>query len=262
MKIIIITDLEGVAGVVDFETQALSGSKYYETAKELATEEVNATCEACIEKDVDEILVIDGHGPGGIIPEKIHKEVKLLHGRPVPTFWELDKKWDGLILLGYHSMNGTEKGNLNHTYTLEIVNMWLNGEKIGEIGMKIYLAGWFGIPTILISGDEAAVKEAEKYVSNIEKCIVKWGITKTSAISLSPLKAREIIKDKTKRALERIKEIKPVKLEGKCEIVIEYLSTADAFNRGEKSDAELIEPTKVRIKGENFIDVWKKFYRG
>jgi len=260
MKILVLTDLEGVAGVVDFE-QTYAEGKYYERAKELLTEEVNACCEGCLIKGVKEIFVIDGHGPGGIVPEKIHKEAKLFHGRPVPLFWFFDYNWDGVILLAHHSMNGTENGNLNHTYSSKsIVNMWLNGEKIGEIGIEIFLAGWFGIPVILITGDEAATKEAEKYVPNIEKAIVKWGITRTSAISLSPEKSREIIKEKTVKAIERIKEIKPVKIEGECEIIVEYLSTSDAFIRSKREGFELIEPTKVRVKGKNFIDVFSKFF--
>ncbi|MCM8804578.1 MAG: M55 family metallopeptidase [Candidatus Omnitrophica bacterium] len=260
MNILIITDLEGVAGVCDFESTYETG-KYYEKAKELLTEEVNACCEGCIEKGVEEILVIDGHGSGGILPEKINKNAKLFHGRPVPTLWFFDQKWDGVILLAHHSMNGTEKGNLNHTYSSKsIVNMWLNREKIGEIGIEIYLAGYFGIPCILITGDEAATKEAEKYVPNIEKAIVKWGITRTSAISLSPEKAREIIKEKTKIAIERINEIRPVKINGKCEIIVEYISTSDAFVRSKREGFELIEPTKVKVEGIDFLDVFKKFF--
>ncbi|MCM8789056.1 MAG: M55 family metallopeptidase [Candidatus Omnitrophica bacterium] len=262
MKIMILTDLEGVAGVTDFDWTYETG-KYYDTARALLTEEVNACCQGCIEKGGKDILVVDGHGHGGIAPEKIHKEAKLFHGRPVPKLWFFDQGWDGIILLAHHSMNGSENGNLNHTYSSKtVVNMWLNGKKIGEIGIEVYLAGWFGSPVILITGDQAAAREAESYVPNIEKAIVKWGITRTSGISLSPQRAREVIREKTSKAIERIKEIKPVRIEGKCEIVIEFLSTTDAFNYSKRPYFELIEPTKVKVKGENFLEVFERFFCG
>lgn len=260
MNILILTDLEGVAGVIDFEYTYPEG-KYNHIAKVFLTEEVNACCLGCIDANVREILVIDGHGSGAILPERLNKSAKLFHGRPGPKFWFFDRGWDGIILLAHHSMNGTENGNLNHTYSSKtIVNMWLNGEKIGEIGIEIYLAGWFGIPVILITGDEAAAREAEKYVPNIEKAITKWGFTRTSAISLSPAKSRELIKEKTIKAIRRINEIKPVKVDGECEIVTEFLSTSDALRVSQRAYIQLVEPTKVRVKGKNFIEVIDRFF--
>lgn len=261
MKILIMTDLEGAAGVVDFESQGYAAGKYYEKAKELLTEEINASCQGAIEAGAKEILVIDGHGPGGILPEKIHPEAKLLHGRPIPKFWEFDKGWDAIFLLAHHSMNGTESGNLNHTYSNEtIVKMELNGEPIGEIGMNVYLAGWFGVPVILITGDEAACREGEKYVPNIEKAVVKWGINRTCAISLSPEKARKIIKGSSYRAVKGISDFKPVKCEGKCELMIECISSSDAFSLSKKPYVEKIDRTKVKIAGANFLEMWQRWF--
>ena len=164
-------------------------------------------------------------------------------------------------MLAHHSMNGTENGNLNHTYSSKnIVRMVLNGEEIGEIGMEIYLAGHFGIPALFISGDLAACKEAERYVKNIEKAVVKWGINRTCAISLSPFASRSLIKEKAKIAIERISEIKPVKPEGECELIVEFISSANAFSASKKPGVEAITPTKVRIKGKNFLELWKKWF--
>jgi len=261
MKIYIMTDLEGVAGVVDFETQAYETGKYYEKAKELLTAEVNAAVEGAIQAGAKEVLVCDGHGAGGIVPEELHPGAKLLHGRPIGKFWEIDnEKWDALFLLAHHSMNGTPDGNLNHTYSSKtVVKMLLNGKPIGEIGMNIYLAGWFGVPTVLITGDEAACREAKAYVPDIEAVPVKKGINRTCAISLSPVKAREKIKEGAYKAVKRIKEFSPVKLSGSCELVIEYISSADTFAHAQSPYVELVNGTSVRIKGKNFIDMWEKW---
>jgi len=261
MKIYIMTDLEGVAGVVDFESQTYDTGKYYEKAKELLTAEVNAAVEGAMRAGATEILVCDGHGQGGIVPELIHPSAKLLHGRPLGKFWELDNgKWDAVFLLGHHSINGTPDGNLNHTYSSRtIVKMLLNGEPAGEIGINIYLAGWFGIPAVLITGDEAACREAKQYVPDIEAVAVKKGINRTAAITLSPVKAREKIKEGAYRAAQRIGEIKPVKLEGECELIIEYLSSADAFSHSKRPYIEPVDGRTVKIKGKNFLEMFERW---
>jgi D-amino peptidase len=261
MKIYIMTDLEGVAGVVDFESQTYATGKYFEKAKELLTEEVNASAQGAIEAGAKEILVVDGHGYGGILPENIHPGIKLLHGRPIPKLCAIDtEKWDVMFLLAHHAMNGVKDGNLNHSYSSrDVVEMRLNGNPIGEIGMNIYLAGWFGIPCLLITGDEAACREGESYVPGIEKAVVKWGINRTCAISLSPVRARQVVKESSYKVLKRIKEFSPVKLKGRCELVIEYISSSQAFTHAQKSYTELIDGRTVRIRGKNFIDLWGKW---
>lgn len=261
MKIYIMTDMEGVAGVVDFETQAYSTGKYYEKARELLTEEVNASARGAIEAGAKEILVVDGHG-GGIAFENLHPEIKLLHGRPVSNLWAIDiKKWDAMFLLAHHAMNGVEDGNLNHSYSSQtIVKMLLNGKPIGEIGMNIYLAGWHNIPCVLITGDEAACREGKAYVPGVEKAVVKWGLNRTCAISLSPVKARELIQESAHKAVKRAKDIRPVKIKGKCEFIIEYLSSAHAFSHAQQVGVELVDGRRVRIRGKNFIDLWEKWH--
>ena len=263
MKIYIMTDLEGTAGVVDFESQTYPSGKYFEIAKGLATEEVNSACEGAFEAGIEEIFVVDGHGSGGIIPEKIHPDVKLVHGRPLPKAFNLEQGWDAAFLIGHHAMNGTENGNLNHSYSSrDIVRMTLNGKEIGEIGMEIFLAGYFDIPVVLISGDEAGCKEAEMYNKSIEKAVVKWGITRTSAISVSPLKARKIIKQSAQKSIKRINEIKPIKFKGECNLTIEFISSANAFVWQNKAGIEKVSPRTIGIRGDSFIDVWNKFYLG
>jgi len=149
---------------------------------------------------VNEILVLDGHGPDGIFPEKIHPEAKLYHGSPISSLWEIDKGWDAVFLLGHHSMNGTKNGNLNHTFSSQkIVKMALNGKEIGEIGLEIYLAGHFNIPVGFISGDRATCKEAEKYVPEIEKAVVNGELTEPEQFLFLHLKQEKLIKEKAKK---------------------------------------------------------------
>ena len=261
MRIFIMTDLEGVAGVADFDDCATDG-RYYQQAKELLTEETNAACDGILDCCNAEIVVFDGHGCGGIIPWKIHPEARLLHGRPIPRYLELDSGYDAFFLLGHHAMNQTADGHLNHSYShTSIVRVLLNREEIGEIGLNIYLAGWFNIPTVMVSGDQAACREAARYVWNIEQAPVKHGINRTCAISLSPQKARLLIREKAAGAIKKIKEIQPARISGPCELVIQYISSADATWKAERCGWEIVDATTVRTRGENYLEMWDNFFR-
>lgn len=259
MKIWMMTDLEGVAGVVDFESQAYPIGKYYEESKHLLTHEINAAVEGVLSAGEVDVLVLDGHGVGGIKYEELHPVAKVFLGRPAPLCWCLDETFSAVFLLGHHAMAGVENGNLNHTYCDKTVaNMWLNGEKIGEIGMEIILAGYFNIPVVLVTGDRAACEEARGYIPNIEMAVVKEGINRTSAICLSKEVSRQLIKEKAKKGIEKIKEIKPYKIISPFELVTEYVSSSTACNVTQKWGVEKIDAKTVKIKADNFLDLLKK----
>lgn len=259
MKIWMMTDLEGTAGVVDFESQVFATGKYYEEAKSLLTHEVNAGVEGALSAGATDILVIDGHGTGGINYKELHPAGRVFLGRPVSPCWLLDDTFSAAFLIAHHAMAGIETGNLNHTYSSRTVaNMWLNGEKIGEIGMLIILAGCFNVPVVLITGDRAACEEARTYVPGIEMAIVKEGINRTAAICLSKEAARELIKEKAKKALERIDEIKPYKIDGPFELVTEYVSSVTAWAVSQEWGVEKIDSKTIKIKADNFLNLLKK----
>ncbi|HIE44394.1 MAG TPA: hypothetical protein EYP78_06345, partial [Candidatus Omnitrophica bacterium] len=167
--------------------------------------------------------------------------------------------FSAVFLVGFHAMAGIETGNLNHTYcSRTVANMWLNGEKIGEIGMEIIMAGYFDVPVVLITGDRAACEEASSYIPNIEMAVVKEGINRTGAICLSKETARELIKEKAKKALKRRDEIKPYKINGPFELVTEYVSSDTASAVSQRWGVEKIDSKTIKIKADNFLDLLKK----
>lgn len=137
MRIIMMTDIEGVSGVVSFEDQAEADGKYYQQAKSLLTAEVNAAIEGLISEGVDDILVIDGHGVGGIIFEQLHCQAKLLHGKGAflsSRAKDMYRKYDAAVMIGQHSMAGSKFGSLSHTQSNDHIEYYkLNGQYIGEI---------------------------------------------------------------------------------------------------------------------------------
>jgi len=195
MKAFVMTDLEGVAGVVSFADQTSPETRYGEQAKRLLTGEVNACVQGLLESGAKDVAVLDGHGAGGIVFEDIHPEARLIHGRPLSGAWEESlQETDVALFVGQHAMAGTPRGNLNHTQdSKSITSYTLNGRPIGEIAQFALLAGSYGIPVIFLSGDEAACREAEDLIPGITTTAVKKGLGRNSAISMSAQKARALI---------------------------------------------------------------------
>lgn len=218
MKIYIFTDLEGVSGVTEFENRSDTSS--WNTYKRrffsrLLTEEVNAAVRACFETGASYVLVNDGHGAGYTIdPELIDPRVELIHGTYRPEWLPLiDQGFNAMLYIGAHSKVGTRNGVLYHTMSTTVKEISINNIPLGEIGLAAFYAGAYDVPLIFLSGDEAACKEAESLIPGIVTVAVKRGLSRFSAISIPPVRARKLIEEYTKKALLKISEIKPFKID-------------------------------------------------
>jgi D-amino peptidase len=234
MKVYIVCDLEGVAGVVDFKKQCMEEGAYYQQAIRVATQELNALIDGLIDGGATEIYAWPGHGdfPGGIDFELIHPECKLvMHaGDGGPT--GIDSSFDAMVLHGFHGMAGAPNGVLSHSFYTLPKNIWFGKKLIGEIALNIYSFGEHGVPCIMVTGDQAAVDEAKEIVPNIEQVPIKWGLaekeklgalTVRQAISLSPEKAREKIRMTASRAIQKTSQIEPVTQKTPFTLKVEYI---------------------------------------
>lgn len=254
MKIMIMTDIEGVAGVMNAKDWIYPDSRYKEEGKKFLTAEVNAAIEGFFDAGADEIVVVDGHGSGAINIALLDPRAYLLRGRGEPPFG-LDSTFDALAHVGQHPKAGMEYGHLCHTQSFKVLDYTLNGKSIGEFGQFVFCALEFGITPIFASGDYAFTKEAEDLVAGIETVYVKRGITPGSgdecntseyelrnsgAIHCHPKRACAMIKEGAKRALERFinepESFKPTKLSPPYKGIYHY--RADGDNKGYKTYAE------------------------
>jgi len=260
MKIYIMTDMEGVAGIVSFENQAYPDGKYYEQAKQLLTAEVNAAVEGILDTGANEVLVCDGHGAGGIHYEQLHPAATLLHGRPFPPFPHIAallQDYDACMMIGQHAMAGTRDGNLNHTQSSQSIDFYrLNGKPIGEIAQFALLQGAFDMPLIFLSGDEAACREVSELVEGITTTSVKKGVGRGSAISLSAEEARRRIREGAACAIRRhgASPIAPLKWPGPYELDIRYFHTHHA-DQVAGAGAERLDNQTVRYRGERIEEI-------
>jgi len=175
MRLCILTDAEGTAGVVDFWGYSRPGFRYHEVARELVTKEVNAAIEGALEAGVTEVHVIDGHGPGCMNLELLHPEATLLTGRPIRYPFGVDESYDLMFMTGYHAKSNTDGGHLSHSWAMLVEEMWINGNSIGEIGTWLLFAGQLGIPVPLLTGDQAACDEARTLIPDIRTVATKVG---------------------------------------------------------------------------------------
>lgn len=218
MKVFIMTDLEGVAGVLNRQDFVLWDSRYYEKAKDLLTLEVNAAVEGFSEAGATEILVADGHGAGAIQPELLDERAMLIRGFPDPYPFGLTADFDVAATVGQHAKAGTPYAHICHTGSQHVIDFTVNGISIGEFGQMALCAGELGIPMIFGAGDYAFCREAEELAPGIETVAVKRGLVpgtgdectfeeyrnrNHAAIHVSPAKSRNMIKEGAFKALKR-----------------------------------------------------------
>jgi len=264
MKIYIVCDLEGVAGVVDFRKQCMEDGAYYQQAARLATLELNSLVEGALEGGAAEVYAWPGHGefPGAIDVELLHPECRLVmhagDGGPAGV----DGSFEAMVLHGLHGMAGAEGGVLSHSFTPFMRNVWLNDLRIGEIAMNMISFGEHEVPSLMVRGDQAAVDEARALVPSIEGVAVKWGLEEKHrlgalsvrrAVSLSPVKARSLIREAARRAMGLVGSVEAFTVRPPFSVRVEYTEAkyADtaAMSRGvERIDGLTVAQTRSSLQ--------------
>ncbi|MDO9464939.1 MAG: M55 family metallopeptidase [bacterium] len=259
-KVYVMTDLEGPSGVNGRCADTGIGNKIIneETACRLLTEEVNAVVEGLSNAGAKEIIVIDGHGGSNSIHiENLHPKAELkIYGGGVTPITCVDASYDAALHIGAHSMIGVKDGFMNHTFNSHSCsNMWLNDMPVGEIAIFALLCSYFGVPTILVSGDRAACREAKEFLGKVETVETKIGLSRYSVINKNPVKVREELRQTAKQALENRNSfpIKNIKHPYRLKIELMCPNQADAY---EKKGAKRLDHQTVLIESKDFMDLW------
>jgi D-amino peptidase len=264
IKVFVITDLEGVGGVHDEELQCIpwKSPRWQESVK-LLTGEVNAAVMGLFEGGATEVVVFDGHWSGrNLSVLDIHPRVRLLTGRPISLTLELDSSFSAVVFIGQHAMTGAPEGILAHTSPSPLspqMHQWINNMEIGEIGDRTMLAGHFGVPVIMLSGDTAACKELHSLVPQAECAEVKSGVSQTAGFMLSHTAACALIRKKARVAIERITEIKPYKISGPVEVRVEF---PEARKVRLLPGVEQVNERTWIFRGKDIVDAYLKAFSG
>jgi len=258
VKIFIMTDLEGATGVTGDWADFNPGGREHESARRLLTGDVNAAIEGIFECGVADIVVLDGHGAAfSIILEDLDPRAQLVKGRRVLELEGLDESYDLMFAIGAHSMAGTPDGVLTHTLShIGIDNVWLNGKPVGEIGLWAALAGHYGVPLGMVTGDLAAVKEAENLLGKIETVAVKQATSRFAAKCIHPKEARRLIREAARRAIARAEEFHPYKPKIPLELKVEYHDSDRTEMVSKRMGVTRIDGRTVISRGDNMLEVY------
>ena len=202
MKLYVSVDMEGITGLVD-HTHVDSNKHNYERSRIIMTDEANHVVTTAFEQKWKEVVVNDSHSKmNNLLIERLHPETQLITGdvKPFSMVQGLDETFDGAIFVGYHA-RASLKGVMSHSMIFGVRNMYINDVAVGELGFNAYVAGYFDVPVLMVAGDDGAAIEAEKLIPNITTAIVKESISRSAAKSLTPVKAGQLLREKTDFAL-------------------------------------------------------------
>src|SRR5215213_4506942 len=207
MKILIATDMEGITGVTTWD-QVTPGHAEYARFRKQMTEDVNAAIRGVCNAGADEVIVADGHWNGSnILIEELDMRARLNTGSPSPfsMMQGIDESVDGVLFIGYHARNGSPNAVLDHTWSSRTVaNIWLNDVLTGEYGLNAAVAGHFGVPVIMVSGDQTACAQVTELLGDVETAIVKQALGRFAAECLPPPVTQELICLRAESAIERL----------------------------------------------------------
>jgi D-amino peptidase len=259
-KLYISVDMEGVVGVVTGDHLGPAGFEY-QKAREFMTREVAAAIEAARQEGVTEILVSDSHGNGeNILIEMLPKDVMIVRSwpRPLMMMEGIDSTFDAAIFLGYHAGTTNPNGVRAHTISSgRLADVRLNGRSMLEAGINAAIAGHFGVPVIMISGDDAAIAEAQSVIGDIEGAVVKWSYSFHSAKSMTPAAAYELIGEKVRAALRRLHQCEPLVLPTPVTLDVRFKSYRPSQLLAYLPIVERTDSHSIRYVGRDIIEISK-----
>lgn len=261
MKVYMSVDIEGVAGVVDaLQGNVTTGGSDFELGRRLMTEEANAAIEGALAAGATEILVNDSHASmRNLLPELLHPKAKLIQGRLKPDFMVegLDSSFDAVFFVGYHAAAGVPDGVLNHAY--HPYELRGNGQVWSETGINAMMAGYYGVPVALITGDDAAVRDAETILPPHIGVSVKRGITRYAGESLHPTEARTRIRAAAEESLRRLSEWKPVQTSTPVTIEMDLYYSFQADIVALMPTVERVGERTIRFRADDPLSAFHTF---
>ena len=232
LKVYISADMEGIGGVSTWQIQAGSQGREYEKFRKLMTQEVNAAIAVAYDAGATEVLVSDSHADGqNIDVELLDPRAKLIRAwpRPLVMMQGVDSACDAVVFIGYHASEGQPAAILAHTMSSRrIFEIKLNGTGVPEAAFNAAIAGEFGVPVVLLSGDQTIGEEARRLLGPIETVAVKQATGFYSATMMHPEEAQRLIRAGVKRGIERRAELRPYKLAHPVKLEITFKDTVNA----------------------------------
>jgi D-amino peptidase len=267
MRVFVISDMEGVAGITKWE-QVTGGHAHYAEGQKLYTAEMNAAARGAFDAGADEVVMMDCHGAGKgwTFNSLLHEELDPRVTYVVQNEWTehietLEEGCDAALFVGMHAMAGAADGVLSHTVSgTDWHYLKFNGVEVGETGINAALCGTWDTPVLMVTGDEAVCAEARALLGDgLTTVAVKKGYGRYSAKHIAPQRAREMIYEGAKEALSNLEAVTPY-APRPAEIEVRLHTTAAAEPYRNRDDIEFKDGRTVVSKADEWWTAWKRLY--
>jgi D-amino peptidase len=229
MRVLVSVDMEGIAGVVDSDDIG-PGHAEYERNRTLLTAEASAAVRGVLAYDPDaQVLVTEAHAAfRNLLPERLDRRAELLRGSPKPwgMMAGIDENIDAVVFIGYHGKAGTPRSVMAYTISGGVIgDVRCDGRSLGELGLNTALAAHFGVPPVLVAGDDSVAAEAADIAPGMRTVVVKRALGARAAALTHPEQARDQIEREVPRALADRGAVKPLRFDGPVTLEVEVLRT-------------------------------------
>ncbi|HEY0389416.1 MAG TPA: M55 family metallopeptidase [Gaiellales bacterium] len=268
MKVFIMSDMEGVAGVTNWY-EVDGGEPLHADRSRLYTEEINAAVRGAFTGGATEVVVMDCHGAGkgwtfnSLIPDLLDPRCDFVVQHEWTEYTEfLEQGCDAALFIGMHAMAGTSDGVMNHTVSgTGWRNLAFNGTLVGETGINAALCGTWGCPVLMVTGDRAVCREATALLGEgVTTVAVKQGLGRFSARHIAPKRARELIESAAAAALEDTAAVKPYSPGSPCEITVELAASEEVERYRHHPVVEIVDGRTLRSHADDWWTAWRQFY--
>jgi len=228
MRIFISVDIEGISGVTT-AAETRPGGYDYELARRWMTAETNAAIAAAFEAGASRVLVNDSHGSmSNLLLDDLDPRAEVIRGwlKPLGMMQGIDQGWDAAFFVGYHTAAGHGEGLLAHTINGgSFHTVRLNGRPVSEAELNAAIAGEFGVPIVLVTGDALLEPAVRSLLDPVQFVAVKTGMARETAQLLHPTRGRQLVYDGALAAMRLVGAAGPVHLPAPYRIELEYRST-------------------------------------
>ncbi len=256
MKVFVAVDMEGIAGLVQWD------DSQRELERRLMTEEVNAAARGAFAGGATEVFAGESHGNmRNLLPGQLDSRVSYLSGQPKPMnhMGGIDDSFDLAMFVGYHSKAGTLHGVMAHTFAGNIFSLSFNGIEVGEIGTDAALCGFYGVPVGLVAGDRAACEEARSLLGEIETVAVKEGVSRSSARCVPVKRAREMIEKAATEAVKRASDFKPFVFNSPVTVQVVFIDPSYADALEYLDFVTRVDGRTISLEAEDFLKAFERF---
>jgi D-amino peptidase len=258
LRVYISADMEGIVATVTGDQLGPSGFEY-QRFREIMTAEVNAAIEAAREAGATDILVSDSHGNGeNLLVERLPQDIQLVRSwpRPLMMMQGIERGFDAAILLGYHASTANTRGVRAHTMSsANLTAVRINGVDMPEAGLSAAIAGDYGVPVVLLTGDDAIADEARALLGDIEVAVTKWSYGFHSARTLMPEAAYALIRERVGSALGRLDDFRPYRLEGPLTLEISFKNYMPAEVLAYLPQVDRVDAHTIRFVGRDMTEI-------